>query len=62
MAEKYFTVNEVAKTLGCSRQHIYELIWANKLPYVEKEKVITQIMIKKEDLGKVEFTRKRRSQ
>ena len=51
----YLTVLEAARLVGCTRQHIYEQVWRRRIPYEEKEKVTKQIMIKKEDVDKINF-------
>ena len=56
---EYLTVLEAAKAIGCTRQYVYEQVWTGKIPYEEREKVTKQIMIKKEDVDKINFGGKR---
>ena len=47
--KEHFTVAEAAEFIGCTRQHIYDLIGKGRLPYEEKEKVIMRLMINRRD-------------
>jgi len=57
MDENRMTTKDAARYLGVSRSYIYDLMWAEKLPFEEKA-VRTQYVVKKSDLDKLELPRK----